>query len=248
MSDPLHLLVFGPHPDDVEIWCGGLVASLAAQGYRVGIADVTRGEAATRGTPEQREEEAKAAARILGVTVRENLGLADGHLESDAESRRAFVEAIRRHRPAILLAPHPSDDHPDHAAAGRLARDTLFLAGLRKYDAQGVAHRARQVWHYMCHQPFPPSFIADVTHVFERKMESIRAYASQLHSEESREPATNVSSPDFLERLEARMRHFGSLAGVRYGEPYFVETPVRLEDPLAPWIEGVERAAPEERR
>lgn len=236
MSNHANVLVFGPHPDDAEIWCGGLVARLADHGHRVGIVDLTRGETGTRGKVEDRLREGEEAARILGAVFRENLGLEDGAVNTGREAKRAVVEAIRRARPEILVAPYPADDHPDHANGGRLVDESLFLAGLKNFSADGEAHRARQVWHYMCHQPFSPSFVVDVSDVFDRKLEAIRCFSSQLHREESREPATNVSSADFLERLTARCRTFGDLIGVRFGEPFFTRKPVRIDDPLAPWL------------
>jgi len=232
--------VFGPHPDDVEIWSGGLVAKLARLGYRVGIVDLTQGDLGTRGSVEDRLGEAREAARILGAVFRENLGLPDGGVRSDEASRRAVIEAIRRHRPAILVAPYPTDDHPDHAGAGILVEEALFLAGLRRYPAGGEAHRARQVWHYMCHHPFVPSFVLDVSEVFETKMRAIRCFRSQLHREGSDEPATNISDPCFLPRIEARGRYFGSLIGSTFGEPFFTRKPPRVRDPLAPWLGGEE--------
>jgi bacillithiol biosynthesis deacetylase BshB1 len=229
-------LVFGPHPDDAEIWSGGLIARLSALGHRVGIVDMTRGETGTRGTVEQRLAEADEAALLLGAAFRENLELTDGSLAVEPETKRRVVAAIRRHRPAILVAPYPSDDHPDHAATGRIVEESLFLAGLRRFDADGDAHRARQVWYYMCHEPFSTSFVVDISDVFETKMRAIRCFSSQLHREGSSEPATNISSPDFLTRIEARCRYFGSLAGATFGEPFHVKKPVRVHDPLAPWI------------
>jgi bacillithiol biosynthesis deacetylase BshB1 len=229
-------LVFGPHPDDAEIWSGGLIARLARLGYRVGIVDLTRGETGTRGSAEERLREAQEAARVLGAAFRENLGLIDGALAVEPASKRAVVEAIRRSRPAILIAPYPSDDHPDHANAGRIVEESLFLAGLRRFEADGEAHRPRQIWYYMCHEPIPTSFVVDISDVFERKLKAIRCFATQLHRPGSREPSTNISSPDFLDRIEARCRYFGSLVGADFGEPYHVKRPVRVEDPLAPWV------------
>jgi len=226
------LLVFGPHPDDVEISCGGLVASMVARGHRVVIADLTRGETGTRGTPETRVREAEAAARVLGVEVRENLGLPDGGLRSDDRCRRALVECIRRHRPAVLVGPYPADYHPDHAATGRLLEEVRFLSGLAKYAADGDPWRASGIWSYMCHDPIPTTFVVDVTEVWDRKIEALRCFASQLHDPRSREPATDIASPDKLERLEARFRYFGSLVGARFGEPFHAPRPLRLDDPV----------------
>jgi len=235
-GEPVDLLVFGPHPDDVEIFCGGLVVKMVRAGYRVGIVDLTRGETATRGTPEERQKEAEAAARVLGASFRENLRLPDGRLAVDDDTKRPLIEAVRRHRPAVLVGPYPVDAHPDHAATGRLLEEIPFLSGLARYPASGAPHRPRQVWSYMCHHPFDPSFIVDVSDAFKAKMEAVRCFASQLHREASDELPTDISSPDYLDRLEARFRYFGSLIRARHGEPFASRTPVRVEDPLAPWL------------
>ena len=234
------LLVFGPHPDDIEISCGGLVASMVARGYRVGLVDMTRGETGTRGTPEERLREAAAAAEVLGAAFRENLELPDGQLSSSEEARRKVIEAIRRYRPRILVGPYTTDYHPDHAATGRLLQEVLFLSGLVKYPAEGNPHRAGQIWSYMCHDPFEPTFVVDITEHFERKMDALRCFASQLHQADSDEPATNISRPDYAERLEARFRYFGDLIGVRYGEPFHTTRPVRADDPLRAWVDPEE--------
>lgn len=242
MSTAVDLLVFGPHPDDVEISCGGLVAKMTARGYRVGIVDLTRGETGTRGTPERRLEEAAAAGEVLGAAFRENLGLPDGRLSSTEEARRKVIESVRRHRPRILVGPYSTDYHPDHAATGKLLHEILFLSGLARYEADGEPHRAAQVWSYMCHDPFDPSFIVDVSDHFERKLQAIRCFASQLHDPDSTEPATNISRSDYTERLEARFRYYGSLIDVRFGEPFHTRRMVRMDDPLQAWRETTEEA------
>ncbi len=236
MTPPVDLLAFGPHPDDVEISCGGLVAKLVSLGYRVGIVDLTRGETGTRGTPETRLEEAAAAAKVLGVAFRENLELPDGHLAVTDAMKRPIIEAIRRHRPRILLGPFPADTHPDHVATGKLLDEVLFLSGLVNYDAAGAPHRPQQTWSYMCHDPIDPSFLVDVSDAFATKMQALRCFASQLHDPTSDEPETNLASEDYLARLEARFRYFGSLIGARYAEPFHTRRPVRIDDPLAPWV------------
>ena len=240
MVEPVDLLAFGPHPDDVELWAGGLLIKLVSLDYRVAIVDLTRGEIGTRGTPDARLAEAEAARGLLGASYRENLGLPDGGIESNNEAKRAVIESIRRFRPKVLLAPHVSDVHPDHANAGRLIKEAMFLSGLEKMDADGAPHRARQTWFYMCHEPFLPSFIVDITNEFPRKLAAIRCFSSQLHQKGSAEGETDIASPDYLERLEARLRYFGSLIQARYGEPYLTSSPVRVSDPLSPWMENGE--------
>jgi bacillithiol biosynthesis deacetylase BshB1 len=229
----LDLIVFAAHPDDAELAAGGLVATAAAKGYRVGIVDFTRGELGTRGSPETRAEESAAADRVLGVAVRENFGLPDGHLTESLEARRLVVDAIRRHRPRLVAAPFVEDLHPDHAVAGRVVAASIYPTGFAKYDTGTPAGPRPLLVHYMNHHPFEPRFVLDVTPVWEKRLEAVRCYASQLHDPESDEPATNISSPDFLARLTARFRHYGSLVGVDYGEPYWTRGPVPVLDPLS---------------
>jgi len=227
------LLVIAAHPDDAEMAAGGLIAKTAAAGRRVGIVDLTRGELGSRGTPEEREREAAAASEVLGVAVRENLGLPDGGVTESLENRRLVVDAIRRHRPTLVIAPWLEDAHPDHAAAGRLAESAMYPAGFANYDTGTEPYRAACLAHCMHHYPFEPSFVVDVSDVWERKMEAIRCYGSQLHEEGVDGPVTNISRPDFLDRFEGRFRHYGFQIGAAWGEPFWMRRPVPLPDPLA---------------
>lgn len=232
----LDLLVFAAHPDDAELAGGGLLARANALGQKVGIVDLTRGELGSRGTPETRAEESAAADRVLGVSVRENLGLPDGGLvPNDLDARRLVVDAIRRHRPTLIAAPHLEDLHPDHAAAGRIVADALYPSGFANYETGSRPYRPAGLIHYMNHFAFEPSFVLDITDVFEVKLAAIRCYASQLHREGSTEPATNISRPDFLARIEGRAREYGSRIGVGFGEPWFSSRPVPVQDPVALW-------------
>jgi bacillithiol biosynthesis deacetylase BshB1 len=229
----LDLLVFAGHPDDAELAAGGLIAKMVKRGYRVGIVDMTRGELGTRGTPEVRARESAAADEVLGVALRDNLGLPDGHLTESIENRLAVVEAIRRRRPTLVAAPHVEDLHPDHAVTGRLVADSLYSTGFAKLETGSPPHRPNGLVHYMNHYPFEPTFVLDITDVWETRLEAVRCYASQLHSPGSTGPQTNISSPDFLRKLEARYRHYGSLVGVTFGEPYWTRDPLPLTDPVS---------------
>jgi len=242
MSDDVHLLVFAAHPDDAELAAGGLIAKHVKHGYRVGIVDFTRGELGSRGTPETRAEESAAADEVLGIAVRENFGLPDGGLTENLEARRLVADAMRRHRPKLVAAPYLEDAHPDHAVVGRIVESALYPAGFVNYrtdarpdrnEAPAAPFRPAGLVHYMNHFAFEPSFVLDVTDVWEKRMEAVRCYSSQLHREGSTEPKTNISSPDFLERLTARFRHYGSLIGRAYGEPYWTRGPVPLTDAIA---------------
>jgi bacillithiol biosynthesis deacetylase BshB1 len=225
----LEILAIAAHPDDVELTCGGVLARAAADGHATGVLDLTAGEMGTRGTAEIRAAEARAAGTVLGLRTRECLSLPDGRVENTAEARVRVAEAIRRHRPRILIAPFPTDLHPDHAHTGEIVRDAFFLSRLGKLGQSG-AHKPQALLYTMHHTPFEPTFVADVTRAFETKMAACRAYASQLHDPESREPATQISDPEFLEAIVARARFYGSLIGVRFGEPFRTLEPLPMGD------------------
>jgi len=231
------VLVFGPHPDDIEILTGGLVLASRRRGYTVGGIDVTRGEAGTRGSPEQRAEEARLGAERLGLAFRENLGLPDGGVGVTIEARDAVIDAIRRHRPRLVVAPIPRGDHPDHANTGTLVKHARFLAGARRIGPPGEPWRPGRCLFYPSRQAEPPTLVVDISHVFEQKMEAIRAHASQFHAPGSDDYRTPISSPDFLHEVEASARHYGAMIGARHGEPYLLEGPVAVEDPL-PLVRG----------
>jgi bacillithiol biosynthesis deacetylase BshB1 len=228
------VLAIGAHPDDVELTMGGLLLRLRDAGRSVAILDLTRGEGGTRGTPEIRAREAAEAAALLGAEARVVLDLGDGRLAATEEVRRAVVDAIRRFRPALVLAPRGADLHPDHAAAGEAVRSVRYVCGMPKwFPGPHGPHRPRSFLYSMHHScDRPPSLVVDVTPVFERKMSLVRCFASQLHDPGSKEPRTSIASEDFLPRWEARHRWFGERIGVRYGEPFFHEGPVPVLDPV----------------
>lgn len=223
------VLAIGAHPDDVEIACGGTVLNVTRAGGSVALVDLTAGELATNGTPDERSKEAADASRVLGLAARENLGLPDGGLHDDDAQRAAVAAAIRRYRPRILLAPYHDDDHPDHAAAGRLAIAANFLAGVGGFDrGASERHRAGAIFFYMMHQRFTPDLIIDVSDVYDEKLRSIECYRSQLASEGAEK--TNIASADFLERIRARNRYYGEAIGARFGEPLASQHPPGLVD------------------
>jgi bacillithiol biosynthesis deacetylase BshB1 len=232
-DNPIDVLAFGAHPDDVELAIGGTVSLLVSQGHRVAIVDLTRGEMATRGDPEVRKAEAAAARDVLGVRVRENLDLPDGGVLIDDHSRAAVVGAIRKFAPVVVLAPAEKDLHPDHQYTGRLIRECCFLAGLKKWGAGGEPHRPRTVLHYFLHTQHEPDVVVDVTEHFEVKRQACLAYKSQFHDPVSQEPATYISSSSFWTWWEARSRHYGNLIGAAYGEPFLHAGPIPLKDPVA---------------
>lgn len=235
------ILAIAAHPDDIEMCCAGTLAALRERGRSFGILDLTRGEMGTRGTAEIREREARLAAEILGASFRESLDLGDGSLRTGAQEETAVLDAIRRSRPRILFTSYPDDRHPDHARAGRLVADAAFYAGLRKRESAHPAHRPQQVLYFSTmYYHHPPSFVVDVTRWHEKKMAAIRAFASQFHNPESKEPETMLSSTSFLHDLEARARHYGQMIGVEFGEGFITRRPPRLDDPVAAF-EGFEK-------
>ncbi len=227
------VLVFGPHPDDIEICAGGLVLALRERGRTVGGIDMSAGESGTRGSSDRRAGEAARGAQLLGLAFRECLGLPDGAIESDRSSRDLVIDAIRRHRPRLVVAPWISDDHPDHARTGQLVKEARFLAGCARVGPSGDPWRPGRVLFYPSREPIQPTLIVDISHVFERKLEAVRAHASQLHDPSSTEPRTTISAPDFLEAIAAGNRTCGAMIGATYGEPYIVEGPLAIDDPVA---------------
>jgi len=236
MTYGLDVLAFGAHPDDVELFCGGVLVTLADLGYRTGIVDLTRGELATQGTPEGRALEAAEAAKVLGLALRENLGLPDGFLDASPDSPHlpVAVEALRRHRPELVLLPWIQERHPDHVAAGELLTRALFFAGLRKFvsGSAPAPFSPRQALYYEMRHRMPPSFVVDTSKAWERKARAIACHASQVKRGEQ-DPPTLIGSPLAIEAIEARDRYRGSLIGVRHGEALRTMQTPGLVDPLA---------------
>jgi bacillithiol biosynthesis deacetylase BshB1 len=242
-GDGLAALAFSPHPDDVEMCCGGLLALLAGRGHRVGVVDLTRGELATNGTPETRAVEARAAAEILGLALRENLGIADGFVDgtggaqdtaSPADSQLGrVVEAIRRHRPELVLAPHPHARHPDHVATSALVTRAVFFAGLARFETapSRPRHRPRKLVYYGMRGAFEPSFITDISGVYEQKRAAIASYGSQVRRA-AEDEATLANAPLGADAWDARDRYYGAMIGAACGEPYRIHGALALADPV----------------
>ncbi len=222
----LDILVLAAHPDDAELGCGGTIAKHTALGMKVGVVDLTRGELGTRGTVQTREIEAAEASKILGITVRENLGLADVFFQNDKANQLAIVQKIRQYQPDIVLANAISDRHPDHSKAASLANDACFLAGLSKIETlsslgeKQQAWRPKQVYHYIQSQFIEPDFVIDITDTWEKKIQSVKAYRTQFFDASSQEPQTFISRPEFLHFLEARAIELGNIAGIKYAEGF----------------------------
>ena len=229
MSDAVF---FGAHPDDVELTSGGLAALLASHGHAVAIADLTQGELGTRGDVETRSREAAAAASALRVATRENLGLPDGGLDRHDRSQLvAVVECLRRHRPALVVAPDADDAHPDHIEASHLVTRACYLAGLARYPATGESFRPARLIYALYRGDSRAHLVVDVTPVWARRVAAIEAHASQL--DPAAGPATYLTAPGFLAEVEARARVLGALAGGTFGEGYRSRGPLALADARA---------------
>ncbi|NVO84461.1 bacillithiol biosynthesis deacetylase BshB1 [Hymenobacter terrestris] len=232
----LDVLALGAHPDDVEMSCAGTLLAAAAAGKTIGIIDFTRGELGTRGTPQTRAEEAARATQILGLNVRENLGMADGFFRNDREHQLVLIAALRRYQPDVVLCNAIHDRHPDHGRAAQVATEACFLSGLRMIETLGqdgqpqAAWRPRVVYHYIQDRQIAPDFVVDITAHWAKKWESIQAYKTQFHDPKSQEPATYLSTPAFSDFMEARAREFGHLIGTEYGEGFTRERPIGVRE------------------
>ena len=236
MSEEIKLdaLAIGAHPDDVEFSCGGTLLKLVSLGYRVGILDMSRGEMGTRGTAEIRAREAAAAAEALGLMVRDNLELPDGHVWLTEEARMRMVRKIRQYRPRVIFTHYWEDPHPDHAHTCQIVREAAHVAGLAKYDAEAGQKRFRplSVAHFLFPRTVAPTFVVDISDFAERKLEAANCYRSQLYDPKSSEPETAVSNSGFLGRVESRQRFYGSLIAVEHAEGFVVREALNVHDPI----------------
>jgi len=233
---PLDLLAIAPHPDDAELLCGGALTRSAALGRRVGILDLTRGETGTKGTAEQRAEEASRAAEVLGVDARENAGLPDAGLFNTDESRALLVGILRRLRPRIVVLPFLTGRHPDHRIAAELGRDACFLAGLANYGDENLRalqpHRPTKVIHALAYRedPVKPTFVVGLTEQeFGRKLEAVSCYASQFAGATKAGELFPTGQP-LLELVESQARHYGSLVRRPFGEPFWTAETIEVDD------------------
>ena len=225
MTEQLDILAFGAHPDDVELSCGGTIAKEVSVGKKVGIVDLTRGELGTRGSADLRAKEARQAASILGVSVRENLGLRDGFFKNDESHQLDIIKILRKYRPNVVLCNAQTDRHIDHGRAASLVHDACFLSGLRKIetfidDRPQKLWRPSQVYHYIQWNNTPCDFVVDISDFIDKKMASILSYGSQFYDEKSKEPETPISSQQFLDSIQNRAADLGRIIGVGYAEGF----------------------------
>jgi bacillithiol biosynthesis deacetylase BshB1 len=223
---PLDVLVFGPHPDDIEIGLGGTVARHTAAGRAVGLCDLTAGELGSNGTPEERRRESDEATRVLGAAWRENLGWPDGGITGADDQLRGAVSLIRRHQPRAIAVPYWEDRHPDHHAASRALDLAIFKSGLRRYDTGQAPWRPDWVCYYFINDGTSPSFVIDVSDVYDRKREALACYRSQFAPAGAGAVATRLTAATFAQLIETRDGQFGARIGVRFAEGVVVREPV----------------------
>jgi len=228
----IDVLAFGPHPDDAEMGCGGLLIKLKKIGYKTGIVDLTKGELSSNGNLETREKETQAASDILGLDIRENLRLQDGNIINDLENRNKVIDIVRKYKPNMLLIPFHRDRHPDHENAHKLIKDSVFISGLIKYETAYGFFRPNIVLNYMLHFEFKPSFITDIAGVFDKKVEAVTAYKSQFFSTAEKDVVTHISTKAFKDILHNRSRYFGLKINAEFGEPYFINSRIKIDDPI----------------
>jgi len=230
MSD-LHVLAIFAHRDDAELTCGGTLIKLAGQGHRAGVLDLTAGEMGSRGSADLRGAEADRAAAIMGLAVRENLGLPDAGIMNTPETRRLVARVIRRLRPTIVIAPAQQGRHPDHRIASELVRDACFISGLAKIEPDLPKHRPRKVIHCLSYREdhLRPTFVVDISAEFERKLEAIRCYGSQFDSVTQAGEVYPNGDP-LYDIVRHQAAHYGSLIRTRYGEPFFTTETMRVDD------------------
>jgi bacillithiol biosynthesis deacetylase BshB1 len=219
------ILAFGVHPDDVELGCSGTLIASSIAGKEVVVVDLTRGELGTRGTIETRKREASDSAKVMLLSARENLEMADGFFQNDETNIRKVITVIRKYKPEIVLCNAPEDRHPDHGRSSKLVSDAAFLSGLRKIetsiDGSRQEHwRPSYVFHYIQDRYLKPDFVFDISDHFEEKLKSILCYKTQFNTTDSSEPATYISNPDFLNTIKGRAQMFGKRIGVKYAEGY----------------------------
>jgi bacillithiol biosynthesis deacetylase BshB1 len=231
----LDILAIGAHPDDVELGCGATLSKEISLGKKVGILDLTRGELGTRGSADIRDQEAKNAAKILGITIRENLAFDDGFFINDKTHQLEIIKIIRKYRPTIVLCNAFDDRHIDHSKGSKLASDACFLSGLIKIETQlngeiQEAWRPKQVYHYIQWKNSEPDFVVDVSGFIDIKLAAVKAYSSQFYDPKSKEPSSPISSKNFLDSIIYRAQDLGRLIGTSHAEGFNVERYVAVEN------------------
>ncbi len=234
--EPVDLVVFAAHPDDAELNCGGLLLISKLRGWKTAIVDATQGELGSLGTAELRREEAEQAARCLQLNSRFNLGFPDGDVRDTQENRQTVISIIRKLQPKLVIAPPRDDHHPDHSALGQLIERSFYLTGIKKLCPEIPTHRPNALLFHGGTRPFEPDAVVDVTPVIEKRKEAILCFQSQFKPKEEAS-GIRIASDYFMDSVEGRLRYFGSLIGVPFGEPYTSLNPLPVKDLVAQFEE-----------
>ena len=230
----LDILAFGAHPDDIELGAGGTIAKAIAEGKTVGVIDLTKGELGTRGTAETRKNEAENAAKILGLSARENLGFADGFFINDKKHQLEVIKILRKYKPEIVLCNAIKDRHIDHGKGSKLVSDSCFLSGLIKIETALDGNnqeqwRPKHVYHYIQWENLEPDFVVDISNFIAVKQKAVKAYQTQFFNKDSNEPETPITSKTFIDSINYRARDLGRLVGVDYAEGFTVERYIAVD-------------------
>jgi bacillithiol biosynthesis deacetylase BshB1 len=232
-EDSIDIIAFAPHPDDAEMGCGGLLAAMKNKGHSTGIVDLTRGELSSNGNLETRKKETLKATEILMLDMRVNLGMQDGNIECNMKNKLKVIDILRKYTPKAVLFPYYKDRHPDHENSSKLIRDAVFLSGLSKLETDSQAYRPNIALNYMLHYEFSSSFIVDISEYFEKKVQAVKAYDSQFFSGNNNKVITHISTKAFKEILHTRAKYFGQKIRAEYGEPYFINSEIKINDPVS---------------
>ncbi|MDP2629440.1 MAG: bacillithiol biosynthesis deacetylase BshB1 [Candidatus Harrisonbacteria bacterium] len=231
-KENIDILAFGPHPDDVEFGCGGLLRKAAKQGKKTGIIDMTQAELSTNGDIVTRRKEAEKSKEILCADIRLNLEIKDGQVLSTKENRDKVIRVIRRYDPSMVLMPYDFCRHPDHENAGKIIKDAIFFSGLEKYKLDDtVPTRPQYLLQYMLWFDFKPSVIFDISKEWDEKIKALFSYQSQFKMAEGQKETADTR--ESTQRMwAARARHYGFMIGAEYGEPYKSFQPIGLDRPF----------------
>jgi len=223
-------IAFSPHPDDAELFCGGLLIKIKKQGYTTAVVDLTQGELSTNGNPKQRRKESESASDKMQINIRKNLNLPDGNIENNLINRKLVIEIIRELRPKICLIPYWQDRHPDHIAGSQLLESAIFYSGLAKINTGQSEYRPDTILYYMLHYEFDPSFVVDISDEMDEKVQAIKMYESQFSLNRANESMTYINRPEFLESIFNRAAHYGQKIGVKFAEPYYYRGILKIDN------------------
>lgn len=233
----LDILAISPHPDDAEIFCGGTLAKMSKHGYKTGLLDLTKGEMGTQGTIEKRAAESEAATKKLSLGYRGNLGLKDAYLDSSSRAQiDSVVLAIRKLKPKLILAPYWEDRHPDHVECSLIVKKAVYFAGLKKYPCKEERFVTNQIAFYQMRYTFVPSFIVDISEVYQQKLDAINCYQSQVKKNSNIQ--TLINSPLSISSITARDEYCGAMIGAEFGEPFLITNSISINDPVSYFIDN----------